>query len=656
MKKFISLLMSFVMLLSVTAGVDLSAYAADATSGKCGDNVYSSYDEGSKTLTISGTGVMYDFDDSSEAPWYGYSEDILTVKISSGVTTIGDFAFYDCNSLTSVTIPDSVTTIGVFAFYDCNSLTSVKIPDSVTTIGNCAFSGCSSLTSVKISKSVKIIEDHAFGGCSNLTSVTIPNSVTTIEEGAFGGCSSLTSVTICNSVKTIGLSAFGGCSSLTRVTIPNSVTTIGYHAFGDCSSLTSIDVASGNLNYSSGDGVLFDKNKSTLIQYPIGNKRTEYTIPNSVTTIGEYALSNCSSLTSVIIPKSVKIIGDHAFSGCSSLTSVTIPNSVTTIENEAFWDCDSLTSVTIPNSVTKIGGWAFLYCSSLTNINVASDNLNYSSKDGVLFDKNKSKLILYPMGNQRTEYTIPNSVTSIGEDAFSNCSSLTSVTIPNSVTTIGESAFYECSSLTSVTIPNSVTTIGDSAFEYCSSLKDVYYSGSEEQWKNISVAHNNNDLLNATIHCNSLLPDQPETGGSTGGTTGGSTGGGGFTTAPIPEDTDKKDEEKKPETTPSLPATSSTTNKPATVTANKPKAKEEAVVVTWKPAKDVDGYEIQVATDKKFKKSKKSVKVNKKKAKKKTVKNLKKNKKYFVRVRAYKIVDGKKSYGKWSKVKSVKTK
>ena len=472
MKRAISLFMAFVMLFSIISSVNLSAYAEEsATSGQCGYNVYWSYDEGSKTLTISGTGAMYDYNNV----YYGYSLNMLTVKIEAGVTTIGNEAFLNCSSLTSVTIPNSVTTIGLRAFDGCRSLTSVTIPNSVTTIRECAFDSCYSLTSVKIGNSVTTIGDCAFRYCNSLTSVTIPNSVTTI-----------------------GVGAFDGCRSLTSVTIPNSVTTIGVGAFDGCRSLTSIDVASGNLNYSSKDGVLFDKNKSTLIQYPIGNKRTEYTIPNSVTTIGSYAFDDCSNLTSVTIPNSVTTIGSYAFDDCSNLTSVTIPNSVTTIGKYAFSDCSGLTSVTIGNSVTTIGGHAFSGCSGLTSVTIPNSVTTIGE-------------YAFEFCSGLTSVTIPNSVTTIGESAFSGCSSLTSVTIPNSVTTIGKYAFIYCRSLTSVTIPNSVTTIGDYAFYSCSSLKDVYYLGSEEQWKKISIGSSNDELLNATIHYNSSLPSQPET-------------------------------------------------------------------------------------------------------------------------------------------------
>ena len=274
-------------------------------------------------------------------------------------------------------------------------------------------------------------------------------------------------VVIEDGVNSIGTYAFYYCSILACVTISNSVTSIGVEAFRNCESLTSV------------------------------------TIPNSVTSIGKEAFSSCTSLTSVTIPDSVTSIGAYAFWSCYSLTSVTIPDSVTSIGASAFAWCASLTSVTIPNSVTSIGNSAFGACSRLTNITVDANNKCFLSVDGVLFNKDKTELIQYPIGNARTSYTIPNSVTSIGDDAFFYCTSLTSVTIPNSVTSIGNYAFDSCDSLTSVTIPNSVTSIGEDAFYACNSLTDVYYSGTEEQWNKISIGANNSCLTNATIHYNS---------------------------------------------------------------------------------------------------------------------------------------------------------
>ena len=237
------------------------------------------------------------------------------IKFDGDVTTIGDSAFRECSSLTSVTIPDGVTTIGYYAFLDCRSLTSITIPDSVTTIGERAFARCESLTSVTIGDSVITIGVSAFDGCSSLTSITIPDSVTTIGEGAFQFCSSLTSVTIPDSVTTIGKGAFSYCYSLTSITIPDSVTTIGYWAFGNCTSLSKF-----NGKYASEDGrcLIID---GTIISFAPA-ELTEYTIPDGVTTIGEGAFLWCSSLSSVTIPNSVTTIGDSAFYLCRSLTSV----------------------------------------------------------------------------------------------------------------------------------------------------------------------------------------------------------------------------------------------------------------------------------------------------------------------------------------------
>ena len=409
-----------------------------------------------------------------------YSGDIIIPNTISyngvqyTVTSIGNFAFEGCSSLTSVNIPNSVTSIGYNAFQSCPRLTSVTIPNSVTSVGAWAFYGCTNLTSLTIGNSVTSIGGNAFKGCSGLTSVTIGNSVSSIGDNAFQGCSGLTSVHITdmaawckiafgdetsnplyyahylylngeeikdlvipNSVTRIRDYAFEGCSGLTSVTIPNSVTTIGYNAFQSCLRLTSLTI--GNSVFSIGGNAFWGCTALTSV-----------TIGNSVTSIGNYAFRYCSSLTSVTIPNSVTSIGDDAFSGCSSLTSVTIGNSVASIGSNAFGDCRSLTSV----HISDLSAWCRI------TYNSGSNPLDYAHH-------------LYLNGEEIKDLVIPNSVTSIGGNAFRGCSGLTSVTIPNSVTSIGSNAFRDCSGLISVTIPYSVTSIGNYAFYGCSCLSIV---------------------------------------------------------------------------------------------------------------------------------------------------------------------------------------
>ena len=407
-------------------------------------------------------------------------DSLQSVTIPDSVTSIGDWAFYGCRSLLSVTIPDSVTSIGNRAFDSCTSLQSVTIPNSVTSIGDEAFSGCSFLQSVSIPDSVTSIGDYAFSSCSFLQSVTIPNSVTSISDHAFWGCKSLQSVTIPDSVTSIGDSAFDECSSLQSVTISDSVTSIGDCAFSGCSSLQSLTIPEsitnikGNPFYNSParvinhsnhftifEGNLYTSDRRKLISYL--SKGENFTIPDSVTSIGVSAFYGCSSLHSVTIPDSVTSIGVSAFYGCSSLQSVTIPDSVTSIGYRAFRGCESLHSVTIPDSVTSIGDSVFENCSSLQSVTIP-DSVTSIGLGAFLGCKSLQSV------------TIPDSVTSIGLGAFLGCKSLHSVTIPDSVISIGVSAFRGCSSLHSVTIPDSVTSIGDSAFWLCTSLQSIFIS------------------------------------------------------------------------------------------------------------------------------------------------------------------------------------
>ena len=350
------------------------------------------------SLSIESKSFIYENDvlfNADKTIIIAYRADDESYNIPNTVTSIGNAAFYECKSLTSINIPDSVTSIKNWAFDGCKSLTTINIPDSVTSIGNSAFRECKSLTTINIPDSVTSIGNRAFDGCSSLTSINIPDSVISIGSSAFDGCKSLTTINIPDSVTSIGNRAFDGCSSLASINIPDSVTSIGNSAFDGCKSLTTINIPD---SVTSIGKSAFSWCKSL----------TNINIPDSVTSIGYSAFDRCTSLASINIPDSVTSIGDRAFAECKSLTSINIPDSVTSIGYSAFSGCESLTSINIPNSVTSIGGGAFAECKSLTTIN------------------------------------IPDSVTNIGYGAFDSCSSLISINIPNSVTKMAENPFVGC--------------------------------------------------------------------------------------------------------------------------------------------------------------------------------------------------------------------
>ncbi|MDB4418956.1 leucine-rich repeat domain-containing protein, partial [bacterium] len=281
-------------------------------------------------------------------------------------TTDGKISITNCDTAAKgkLVIPDTidgkpVTKIGGFAFYECGSLTSITIPDSVTNIAGQAFRACSGLKSITIPDGVTSIGDITFYGCKSLTSITIPDGLTRIGDDAFFGCTNLTSITIPDSVTSIGDRAFMDCTSLTSITIPDGVTKIEKGPFTGCINLPKIEVGEKNLNYTDVNGVLFDKKKILLLNYPAGKSDTTYTIPDSVTSIGHGAFGWCSSLTSITIPDSVTSIGVSAFRDCSSLTSITIPDGVTSIGERAFRSCTSLTSITFLGTAPTVDADAF---------------------------------------------------------------------------------------------------------------------------------------------------------------------------------------------------------------------------------------------------------------------------------------------------------
>lgn len=437
--------------------------------------------------------------------------------IPDGVTHVERNAFSWCSRLTGITIPDSVTSLGEESFSSCSGLAEITIPNGVVALGRSAFQGCHGLTNVSLSTGLTRIESRVFSYCTSLANLSIPDSINHIEYQAFAGCLSLPSVTIPQGVSGIGDYAFQGCSGLTNASLGNGLSQLGVGVFEDCSNLTAIDVDALNAVYSSLEGVLFDGSRSTLLRCPGGKagayvipagvetiedraffrsaRLTGVSIPGSVTRIGKLAFADCHGLTDVLIPGSVHILEEYAFADCRDLTQVSIEKGVSHIREGTFGGCLSLSEINLPDTVTTIGAWAFNGCSSLprlvlprslvsigelafggcarlTALEVDVRNPTFSTLDGVLFDRNRTTLILCPQG-MTGDYAIPDGVSRVGEGAFAFCTRLTSIAIPDSVTELGDYAMTGCHSLTRVMIPPNVTAIGVRPFSGSTNLSII---------------------------------------------------------------------------------------------------------------------------------------------------------------------------------------
>lgn len=462
-----------------------------------------------------------------------------SIAIPSGVSSIGESAFHNCDALAVVTIPTSVTSIGYHAFGDCETLTSVSIPGSISVIPAFAFSYCPSLATITLSAGIQRIEESAFADCVSLAGITIPDSMTHVD--GFDGCEKLTSFVVGESnpvyssldgvlfnktrtelirfpqgkpgsyavpetVLDVNRFAFAGSRNLTDVAIPSSVQLIGDGAFSYCRSLVTISVHAENAVYKGFSGILFNKDGTTLVQYPAGLGSLNYPIPSGVTNVGDYAFRGCWEVEGISIPQSVTRIGISSFEQ-SGLLDVHIGDHIAVIGEGAFNYCDYLKSVRLPTGLEKIPGGIFSGCLSLSNVvipagvkSIGDRAFYYSGLTAVHLPPGATSIGTgaFQLCGRMTWVDVPDSVvtihdqafgqcsglvrvgigdgvTKIGEGAFSSCDQLSNVTFGSGVTQIGKSAFTSCGNLVSLAIPDNVTQIGDSAFSSCWSLVNVSF-------------------------------------------------------------------------------------------------------------------------------------------------------------------------------------
>ncbi len=473
-----------------------------------------------KKVTVIGNSAFYGF------------KSLKNIEIPDGITSIENYAFCQCWSITSLSVPESVTSIGTGAFRFCGDLKEIKLPSNLTVlsdslfgadanleyitfgdaektdtviipetvqkIGNYVFMNCEKIKNIKLPSNLKIIGKTCFQGCISLTGLFIPQSVESIGGGIFGDCDALQSVEIedennnfifkdgilydvkngilvsaVNSLipekvivdectKTIDYSAFADCNNLYEIEIPQGVVNIGEKAFARLDNLKNIDIP---------DSVT---NITTLAFYRC-NGLVSVQVPGSVTAIKNGTFRECNNLKKVILNEGVAKIEGSAFVFCSSLEQIKLPQSLMSIGSGAFDNCTSLISVELPDNAI-ISSNAFKECKNLSDIVISDTNNNYIVKNGILYNKNMTRILCYPAGIKDTEFFVPDTVKTIGDFAFYGTKALESINIPDSVTNIGTDAFGECSGLKEVVIPDSVTSMGEAVFYKCTSLEKVKLS------------------------------------------------------------------------------------------------------------------------------------------------------------------------------------
>lgn len=400
------------------------------------------------------------------------------------VTAIGECAFMENTSITSVVIPDSVTAIGSCAFEECTGLESIVIPEGVRDFGFGIFDGCSSLVEATVGENVMFGTDglndgrYLFSGCSGLRKIHVKNSIYCKDEDGVVYSQDGTTLLCCPLGREGELKispyatiiddwALAGCSKLTSIKIENQLVDFDASFFAGCDSLFNVDVPEDHVKYSSADGVLYSKDGSEIVLFPKGREGS-FAIPDEVTFVGSYAFSGCGNLNGITVPEGVVSIGDYAFSGCGSVSDIAIPSSVKTVGSFAFEGCQS---VTVSDSLADFG--IKVFADTFTSVKMAEDSKKFRSVDGVIYSMDGKTLVYYPSDSENSSYIIPDGVKTLGDYAFYRCDALTSVTIPSSVRTIGDYTFAFCNGLAEISIPEGVTHLGDFAFSSCKELRSV---------------------------------------------------------------------------------------------------------------------------------------------------------------------------------------
>ena len=418
----------------------------------------------------------------------------------------------------------AVTTIGEKAFYKCTGLTSIVLPEGLTSINKDAFNGCNAITEITLPSTLVELKNYAFNNCKALTGAVIPDGVEVINTYAFYNCIKMTSLTLGEGVKEINSCAFKYCEALKKVTLPKNVSKIASDAFGSCKVMEEYEVAEDNNTFCAVGGILYSKDKATLVKCPMAlagdvtieagvqtveneafygcSKLTSVTFPSSVVTLGESAFDGCSSMTSVALNEGLQTIGEYAFDNATALKSIVIPNSVKTIGEYVFYYCMGLESVKLGSGLTSLGLAPFYRCMELKEIEVDAANTAFVSVDGVLFTSDKTTLLAYP-NKKAAKYDIPEGVYFIGAFAFYYCDNVTNVTMPNTVMTINKSAFEECEKLETINFSTALQSVGEKAFSYCLALKEVVLPEGLVSVGNMSF--NKNTALKSIVLPNSVV-------------------------------------------------------------------------------------------------------------------------------------------------------